>query len=591
MLNGSQTRTGICETCYSALLPGKTCGYCDNNQPGKSFQSDVLRLGTILGRKYKLGRLLSRGGFGATYLAWDLNLAVRIAIKEFLPRQLVSREPGKTAVLAYPGSESAFEAGLHQFLAEARNLAQFRNYPGIISVLDFFPENGTGYMVMEYLDGSTVEQYVSSTGQIDLPLALRLLIPVADALRACHAVNLIHRDVSPDNIFLTSDHQVKLLDFGAARFAVGQRSTNLSVILKEGYAPFEQYQRNGRQGPWTDIYALSATLYRLLTGELPTTAPDRIAGALLSRLADKGVHVPARVQALLDKGMALQPERRYQTVDDFLNDLQAAFGPGALPDPSPPVLVTPRNGRTTFIIATVGALGLVGIVGGLVLLGSYRPPASSAQQEVHPSRPVEQTGGASDVPGQVQQPQQRTSAPPVQLDAHQSRLAEESGHAADVTVPAQQPQQSQPQQADALIPMRDYVRQVIRTQIRLRNETVRARRASISLQKLSAITNKTEAAERLIRTEKSLYDLALDEQEAELDRYVSQVEWLSRHDDTSVDTAIKLERTAIAIAGADTIDAPSRSEAGHAIDLLARHVRLQRQTQLTRDTILASLNT
>src|SRR4051794_37753493 len=352
MLNGSQTRTGICETCYSSLLPGKTCGYCDNNQPGKSFQSDVLRLGTILGRKYKLGRLLSRGGFGATYLAWDLNLAVRIAIKEFLPRQLVSRESGKTAVLAYPGSESAFEAGLHQFLAEARNLAQFRNYPGIISVLDFFPENGTGYMVMEYLDGSTVEQYVSSTGQIGLPLALRVLIPVADALRACHAVNLIHRDVSPDNIFLTSDHQVKLLDFGAARFAVGQRSTNLSVILKEGYAPFEQYQRNGHQGPWTDIYALSATLYRLLTGELPAAAPDRISGVPLSRLVDKGVRVPAPVQALVDKGMALQPERRYQTVDDFLNDLQAAFGRGALPDLPPPVLVTPRNGRTTFIIAT-----------------------------------------------------------------------------------------------------------------------------------------------------------------------------------------------------------------------------------------------
>ena len=210
MLARSQTRPLACETCFSRLLPGESCNHCRGNPPAARNQADVLNIGSLLGGKFKIGHLLGRGGFGATYLAWDLNLEVRIAIKEFLPRQLISRVPGQTEVHAYSGSEDAFDTGLQQFLTEARNLAQFRDYPGIISVLDFFPENGTGYMVMEYLDGSTVEQYLSSTRRLNLSAALGLLVPVADALRACHAVGLIHRDISPDNIFLTSDDRVKV---------------------------------------------------------------------------------------------------------------------------------------------------------------------------------------------------------------------------------------------------------------------------------------------------------------------------------------------------------------------------------------------
>jgi serine/threonine protein kinase len=284
-------------------------------------------------------------------LAWDTNLQVRIAIKEFLPRQLASRTSGGTQVYPYSGGQEAFNIGLDQFLSEARNLAQFRDHPGIISVLDFFPENGTGYMVMEYLDGSTLEQYMTANGRLEIPVILQLLVPVADALLACHSAGLIHRDISPDNIFLTSDGRVKVLDFGAARFAIGSRSTNLSVILKEGYAPFEQYQRNGRQGPWTDIYALTATLYRLLTGDLPVTAPDRVAGTPLASPSEKGVKLPSGLQTLLDKGLAIRSEQRYQTVDAFLSDLQAVRGIG----PPPPVVR--RDCRQRILIITlVGAI-------------------------------------------------------------------------------------------------------------------------------------------------------------------------------------------------------------------------------------------
>ena len=220
----------FCHTCFIDLAPGEICSRCGEDRFSTGDAGDVLRPGSVLGGKYKIGRLLGRGGFGATYLAWDLNLRRRVAIKEFLPRQLASRMPGGTQVRAYTGSQDAFNIGLEKFLEEARHLAQFGDHPGIIRVLDFFEENGTGYMVMEYLDGGTLDQHVTASGALDIPVILELLIPVADALRACHAAGLIHRDISPDNIFLTSDGRVKLLDFGAARAAIGSRSTNLSVM-------------------------------------------------------------------------------------------------------------------------------------------------------------------------------------------------------------------------------------------------------------------------------------------------------------------------------------------------------------------------
>ena len=294
----------------------------------------------------------------------------------------MSRVHGSTEVRPFPGSENAFSAGLQQFLAEARNLAQFRDYPSIIAVLDFFPANGTGYMVMEYLDGNTLEQYLTSVGRLEIGIAAQILIPVANSLRICHAAGLIHRDISPDNIFLTSDHRIKVLDFGAARFAIGQQSTNLSVILKEGYAPFEQYQRNGRQGPWTDIYALTATLYRLLTGELPTTAPDRIAGTPLPPLADKGVKASRQLQALMDRGMALQPEQRYQTVDGFLADLQAVIQRA----PPPPLPENPAARRRKVMVAAGVAVVAVGGAIGFVALtrDGPQPPVVVATSAPRP---------------------------------------------------------------------------------------------------------------------------------------------------------------------------------------------------------------
>ena len=544
----NQMRSEFCHTCFADLTPGEICPRCGEDSSLGVDTGDVLVPGCVLVGKFKVGRLLGRGGFGATYLAWDINLRVRIAIKEFLPRQLAARASGETQVYPYTGSTDAFNVGLEQFLSEARNLAQFRDNPGIISVLDFFPQNGTGYMVMEYLDGSTLEQYLSTVGRLDIPVALQLLIPVADALRACHAVGLIHRDISPDNIFLTSDGRVKVLDFGAARFAIGARSANLSVILKEGYAPFEQYQRNGRQGPWTDIYALTATLYRLLTGDLPVTAPDRLGGTPLPPPSEKGVAISRGLQALLDKGMAIQAEQRYQTIDAFLSDLQAVL---VAPDPAPvsrrpsqdlgPI---PRDGRRRgLIIAAICGIGLVGGVAGLAMVWMRPEPRVEPKKEA-PEPRVE-----------------NTDRPPVSLPKTSSTSSLES--------------------------MREYVRYAAQYQIQLRLALTQARGASNSLDKLKAISTQNETTSQLIQTQENLQNLAVSDRESVLNKYMAQVEWLSGHDEAAVDAAVKLEHDGAAAVTIDKGDADTKAQIIAAIDLLAPHVRAQRQKQLTRAAVIA----
>jgi serine/threonine protein kinase len=626
MSHVTQNRSLACENCFSRLAPGDMCPYCRDSR-SDAGQGDVLLRGTTLNGKFKIGRLLGRGGFGATYLAWDLNLEVRIAIKEFLPRQLVSRVPGVTEVSPYPGNEGAFDAGLRQFLMEARTLAQFRDHPGIISVLEFFPANGTGYMVMEYLDGTTLDQYLGESGPLDMTLAIQLLIPVADALRACHSVGLIHRDISPDNIFLTSDRRVLVLDFGAARFAVGQQSTNLSVILKEGYAPFEQYQRNGRQGAWTDIYALTATLFRLLTGELPPPAPDRIAGTPLPTLSEKGVKAVPRLQALVAKGMALQADQRYRTVDDFLRDLQGVLPQGTDFSKPPTQAGWLRDRR--LVIGGLGAAALAVAAAVAVLWPGPRalppehrqvertqpvePPKEVAEVKPQPTpttrvepvvapRPIMPpvvsppvvTSPVVSPPAPVQpQPLPATRVDPVVVPpvvmppVVMPPVVSPPVVASPVVSP---PGPVPPQPGTSLNSMREYVKQGVQIQIQLRLVVTQTRRAATTLQKLNAISTRNETIDRSIQTEQRLYDAAVADQQPLLARYMSQIEWLAQHDPASVDAAIQVERDAVRTPSVDKYEADSKAEIARAIDLLTKHVRMQQQNQLTQGAILTSLN-
>jgi serine/threonine protein kinase len=267
--------------------------------------------------------MLGHGGFGITYIGWDTVLSRKTAIKEFFPSGVALRTGTTSEVFPCSAAmRQEFDYGINGFLEEARLVASFDNHPNIIWVKDFFPENGTAYMVTEYLDGETFEKFLDRRGgRVAWDLALRIMTPVMDALREVHRAGILHRDISPDNIFLVQTGMVKLIDFGAARRSLGQRSQNFSVILKHGYGPQEQYESKGRQGPWTDVYAAAATLYRALTGQAPPSAPDRLGGEPLVPPSAAGAIIPQNREKILLKALALRFEERYQDMAAFENDL------------------------------------------------------------------------------------------------------------------------------------------------------------------------------------------------------------------------------------------------------------------------------
>ena len=198
-----------------------------------------LGTGTLLHNRYVVESLLGHGGFGITYSALDKILNVKVAVKEYLPRQLATRAEGQTKVSIFTGeSRKHYEYGLKKFLEEAQSVARFAHHPNVVSARDYFEANGTAYMVMEYVEGVTLKEYLAKKGgRIAFEEAKGVMMPVMDALREVHHAGMLHRDVSPDNIYITTSAQVKILDFGAARYFAGEQSKSLSVILKSGYAP------------------------------------------------------------------------------------------------------------------------------------------------------------------------------------------------------------------------------------------------------------------------------------------------------------------------------------------------------------------
>ena len=251
----------VCPSCFA---PGFTdsCPTCGYRHVPSQRDGFILAPNTMLTGRYRIGRVLGLGGFGITYVGRDERLHALVAVKEYYPSMFSVRMPGSSLV-APSGPEQAgpYRVGMEKFLDEARLLAQFRNTAEIVDVLDFFTENGTAYMVMEYLEGRSLQEVLNDRGgRLPFGEALSVILPVMRGLSHVHDKNVLHRDISPDNIYITSDKRSKLLDFGAARMAISQGEQNLTVILKRGYAPLEQYNAGGRQGPWTDVYALCATL-------------------------------------------------------------------------------------------------------------------------------------------------------------------------------------------------------------------------------------------------------------------------------------------------------------------------------------------
>ena len=286
---------------------------------------------TILAGKYLVGDVLGEGGFGITYIGYDLNLEIRVAIKEFFPNGYATRESKNTSVLTvYAGKNiDIVYKWRDNFLKEARSLAKCANLSGVVGVKDFFQENNTAYIVQEFLEGQTLKEYCKERGgKLPVEQLLSALEPVILALEEVHKEGLIHRDISPDNIMLLRGGQMKLLDFGAARDFTQEGDKSLSVLLKPGYAPEEQYRTKGNQGPWSDIYALAGTIYKCITGVTPPESMERMRKDELQRPSALGVSISPTVEKVLLKAMEVYAENRYQTIEEFHRDLysQKNFG-------------------------------------------------------------------------------------------------------------------------------------------------------------------------------------------------------------------------------------------------------------------------
>lgn len=318
----------LCLGCMNYLdrpdVPCPACGWQSNTQN----QPHQLVPGSFLAGKYLIGRALGQGGFGITYIAWDISQERKVAIKEYYPGDFVTRDRDCYTVSPRTTQDDVklFRQGRDRFSAEARNLARFSSDPNIVDVLDFFQENGTAYIVMEFVEGQTLKQYLAGLGRpMLLGDVLVLLAPVAESLERVHAAGLLHRDISPDNIMITTVGAAKLLDFGAARAFSLQGERSNTVNVKVGYAPKEQFQTHGEQGPWTDVYALAATIYNAVTQVTPASTLDRWQGKdTLQRPTALSADISPAEEAVILKGMAVEHRNRYKTVRQFYTALAAA---------------------------------------------------------------------------------------------------------------------------------------------------------------------------------------------------------------------------------------------------------------------------
>ena len=293
-----------------------------------------LRKGTRLIGRYTIEGVLGQGGFGITYLGIDELHEKKVAIKEFFPQGIVTRniEYKDTVTVTFVGEKDNYEKGKERFLKEARTMAKFSKDEGIVKALDFFEINNTAYIVMEYLEGITLKQYLRENKRIAPEDLIELLVPLIESLDEIHSQGMIHRDISPDNIMVLPDGRIKLMDFGAARDYTEFGEKSLSIVLKPGYAPPEQYQTHGVQGPWTDIYALCATMYKCITGENPPDAIDRLVDDHLKKISAFGFTVSPQIEEAIIKGMSVAAKDRYQNVGDFCEDLYGGYEENSEPE-------------------------------------------------------------------------------------------------------------------------------------------------------------------------------------------------------------------------------------------------------------------
>ena len=314
----------FCHNCFIAG-PVENCPHCGYSILSQANGNQLLIPGTMLKDKYRIGRTLGAGGFGITYLAKDISTSELCAIKEYFPSALSVRDDYTRQV--YPSSSDnagLFEQGRKEFKSEAEALCLFLGNPFILQVTDMFELNGTSYYVMEYLDGVNLKALAYSMGgKLPAALALEVLQSVCSILSVMHERGLLHRNICPENIFITKKGIVKLIDFCAARFFIGERffagerSQSFSVILKPGFSSPEMYSAKGKQGPWTDVYSAGASFLCAAAGASLPDVPARLAGAMLDSVFSLAGIKPGLKQAI-EKSLEIDCRDRYQSAAEFL---------------------------------------------------------------------------------------------------------------------------------------------------------------------------------------------------------------------------------------------------------------------------------
>ncbi|MGE0733201.1 MAG: protein kinase [Alphaproteobacteria bacterium] len=318
-------------------------------------QRNALDIGTELDG-YRVASILGAGGFGITYEAIEISIERKVAIKEFMPNGIAMRDGDSSVHPISDADEKEYVWGLDRFKQEARTLIHFR-HPNIVPVLRYFEANGTAYMVMEHQEGKSLGRFMDGSKTLDAAGIAQFLMPLLDGLEQVHKSGFLHRDIKPDNIYIRTDGTPVLLDFGAARNALGRRSKSLTAVVSAGYAPYEQYEAEGNQGPWTDIYALGAVLYRCTVGRRPIDAPARVSATLRqdddplipAAQAARG-NYDAALLAGIDAALAISERDRPQTVAAFRRAIAPDGDAAAIGQRMAAPGATVKAGATTHVL-------------------------------------------------------------------------------------------------------------------------------------------------------------------------------------------------------------------------------------------------
>lgn len=315
----------------------------------KQRDSRTLPERTLLADRYLIGRVLGAGGFGITYKVWDTLKQNTCAIKEYAPSELSYRQTGSTVIKINSSSSGLFEHGMQRFMEEAQMLKRLENVPEVVRVNECFQENQTAYFSMEFLDGTNLKSIVKNIGSsIDYRDMTRLIAAIGNAMDIIHrTTGILHRDISPENICVLQDGSARLLDFGSAKQTVAGAKQEFSVVLKPGFAPLEQYSKNGKQGPYTDVYALACTYYYSLTGKMVPPAVDRLEGKGYEPLCRVNPEISATISAGVDQALELDYRSRTQSMREFVDIISGDL------NRQPPKSVIPKR-RVAFLELIAG---------------------------------------------------------------------------------------------------------------------------------------------------------------------------------------------------------------------------------------------